>query len=147
MLTWSACQKPPQYSDVPNITFNSFSTDTVTQFSGVVTFIVDFTDGDADLGVPSSDTSINMYIIDTRGNDTLYYRIPEIPTEGSAFGIAGEIEVDISQLCCINPGIPTLCTPNPGVYDEAVFKILIRDNADNWSNTITTDTLIIQCFE
>ena len=146
-LGWSSCTTPPQYAVEPNISFNRFSVDTINQLSGLVTIYINFTDGDADLGVSSADTSINMYIVDTRKKDTLLYRIPQIPSNGSSFGIAGEIEVDVSQVCCIVPGVPTVCSPIPDTYDETTYKILIRDNAGNWSNEVETAPLKIKCFQ
>lgn len=145
-LGFSQCDKAPIYSNVPSIEFNSFSKDTVQQQTGVITFIVDFTDGDGDLGTDSTGVN-NMIIIDNRRGDTLFYQIPPIPKQGVADAISGSVEVDIAQICCINPDLPIACSPIANTYQPVTYRIRIKDNAGNWSNEITTTALKIRCFE
>ncbi len=146
ILLLNACGTPPIFDETPAIEWNRFTMDTIEQCFGSVSFIVDFTDGDGDLGTSEdgSDTSTNMYIIDTREGDTIEYIIPHIPQQGVANGISGEIEVDIGTIPCLNS--PVLCTPNPGVYDSVVYRIQIRDRANRWSNIIETEPLYLRCF-
>lgn len=143
---WSACDKPPIYDDTPTIEFNGFSADTVQQWSGTIDFNIGFTDGDGDLG-GSPDTVSDILLVDTRRMDTLYYRIPEIPSDPSAsLGIFGEITVRVSQICCIDPNFPVICSTIPDTYDETTFKIRIRDRAGRWSNEVETTPLRIRCY-
>ncbi len=143
---WIACEKPPIYDNTPHIEWVGFSVDTVQQMSGVVAFTFSFTDGDGDLG--NTDSS-SIYIIDTRRspNDTFFYQIPPIEQQGIESGISGEIEVTMSQLCCINPSFPLiLCQPIQSYYDPITFKIQIIDNAGRHSNLIETTPLYVKCF-
>ncbi len=146
LICVSACVKPPTYDVTPTVSFVGFSQDTLQQQTGVTTFIVGFTDGDGDLGSDENNVT-NMLIIDTRRNDTLYYRIPPIPKQGASDAISGEIEVDIAQICCQDPDFPINCLPLPNTYQSVVYRISIRDNADRWSNEILTTPLTIKCFE
>lgn len=148
LCLWSACAKPPSYSDTPNIEWVSFSQDTINQLSGAVTFKFSFTDGDGDLG-RTNDTTNHVILIDSRRtpNDTLFYQLPTIEQQGTVSSISGEIEILVSQLCCINPSNPLiLCQPINNYYDPVPFKIQIKDNAGRWSNQIETPPLYIKCF-
>lgn len=146
LLLWSACGKPPIYNDTPTITSVRFSDPEVQQQTGLVTFIIGFTDGDGDLGTSESN-DFDLLLIDTRRNDTAFYQIPEIPSKGVASGISGEIEVDVSQICCIDPDLPIACSPIANTYQETVYKVKIRDQAGRWSNEKETPALSIKCFE
>ena len=144
---FSACEKPPIYDDRPTISWNQFSTDTVDQYAGTVTFNFQFTDGDGDLG-SDFDTIQDIIIVDTRRtpNDTFFYKLPVIEPDGNITGISGNVEVDVSLLCCISPSNPLIvCQPIPNFYDTVRYKIRIRDQAGNWSNEIETTTLNIRC--
>jgi hypothetical protein len=148
LLTWTSCDKPPIYDDTPTIEWVGFSEDTIRQFNGIVTFEIGFTDGDGDLG-RDNDTTSHIIIVDTRRtpNDTLFYQIPTIEPQGVVSGISGQIDVTMSQLCCINPSNPLiLCQDVADFYDPVVFKIRIKDIAGRWSNEIETAPLYIQCF-
>jgi len=147
-FVWSACEKPPIYDDTPAIYWNSFSVDTVQQNTGTVVFKFDFEDGDGDLG-KSNDTTNHILLIDTRRtpNDTLFYQIPTIEPQGNISGISGTIEVEVANVCCMNPSNPLLLCQNiPSYFDPVVYKIRIKDNAGRWSNEVETDTLYVKCF-
>ena len=73
------CETPPIFNETPAIEWNRFTLDTVQQYTGSVSMIVNFTDGDGDLGATETDSTYNMLIIDARTNDTIFYRIPNIP--------------------------------------------------------------------
>jgi len=147
ILFISSCESPPIFPEVPAIEWNKFSKDTVQQFTGQVTMIVGFTDGDGNLGISEGDSTPNMLIIDTRTDDTIFYRIPNIPQQGVASGISGDIEVDMSSICCVIPGFPVLCGNIPNKHDSVVYKIQIKDRDNNWSNVIESKALKIKCFQ
>ncbi len=146
LTAFAACEKPPIYDPQPQITYVNYKSDTVQQNTGVATFIIGFTDGDGDLGSDSNGVS-NLLIIDTRREDTFFYRVPVIPKQGAADGISGEIEVDIAQICCQDPDFPINCLPLPDVYQQAAFRVVLQDNAGQWSNEALTPALTIKCFE
>jgi hypothetical protein len=141
-----SCTPPPIFDETPSVEWNRFTVDTVQQFTGQVSMLVNFTDGDGDLGQSDTDSLPNMIIVDSRTDDTIYYRIPNIPRQGAANGISGEIEVDMSTICCAIPGFPILCGELPNVTDSVVYKVRIRDQKNRWSNEIETAPLRIRCF-
>jgi len=143
---FNACGTPPIFNETPALEWNRFTEDTVQQFLGQVSLVVNFTDGDGDLGASDTDSSFNMLIIDTRTEDTIYYRIPNIPKQGAANGISGEIEVDMSTICCMLPGFPILCGQIPSRHDSVIYRVSIRDQANRWSNEVETAPLKIRCF-
>ncbi|WBM74782.1 hypothetical protein [Saprospira grandis] len=145
-LFW-ACEPAPIFPEEPQISWNRFSVDTLQQFTGQMKLIVNFTDGDGDIGKSGNDTTYNMIIIDNRTQDSIYYVMPYVPQQGVANGISGEVEVDISTVCCMVPGFPVLYSNIPNVYDSLSYTIMIRDRAGNWSNEIESDPLYIRCFE
>ncbi|MCP4441377.1 MAG: hypothetical protein GY810_20925 [Aureispira sp.] len=145
-LIWSGCSKPPIYNDTPTITSVKFSESEVQQQTGLITFLIGFTDGDGDLGTTESG-DFDLLIIDTRRNDTSFYQIPIIPSKGVASGISGEIEVDVSQICCIDPDLPIACSPIANTYQEVTYKVKIRDQAGRWSNEAESPALSVKCFE
>lgn len=146
MLLLNACAPPPIFDETPALEWGRFTKDTVQQFSGQVSIVVKFTDGDGDLGTEEGDTIPNMIIIDTRTDDTIFYQIPYIPRQGAANGISGEIEVDLPLICCMIPGHPILCTDVENAYDSVVYKVSVKDQGGRWSNEIESSPLRIKCF-
>jgi len=146
IILFSACAKPPIYNNVPEVSFARFSSDTVQQATGISTFIISFTDGDGDLGTDENGV-VNCFIIDERRGDTIFYTIPKIPKQGVADAIAGEIEIDVSQICCINPDIPIACSPIANTYQQVTYSFIIQDRAGNFSNKAQSAPLNIKCFE
>ena len=143
----NACAPPPIFDETPALEWGHFTKDTVQQFSGQVSIVVKFTDGDGDLGSIEGDSVPNMIIIDSRTDDTIFYKIPYIPPQGAANGISGEIEVDLPLTCCIIPGYPILCSDVPNTYDSIVYKVQIKDQKDRWSNVIESSPLRVRCFQ
>ena len=147
-FVWTGCEEPPIYDDTPTIEWVSFSKDTIQQLSETVTFKFNFTDGDGDLG-KDNDTTAHILLIDPRRtpNDTSFYQIPTIEPQGIISGISGTIEIEVGNLCCINPNNPLiLCQNINNYFDPITFKIKIRDIAGRWSNEIETDPLYVKCF-
>ncbi len=142
---FGACVTPPEYSDVPEIEFLSFSKTEVrqgfTKDTTIITF--SFTDGDGDLG---SDSIRNIFLIDNRTGNEEQFRIPFIPPQGENNGISGEVEIEFFSTCCILPNQPQPCFP-PFTQDRDTvsFDIYIEDQAGNRSNTVTTSNLILLC--
>ena len=146
VLLFASCGKPPSYSEIPAISFVKFSIDTVQQATGICTFVIGFTDGDGDIGKEENGV-VNCFIIDDRRGDTLYYVIPYVPKQGVADAIAGEIEIDVAQICCINPNLPIACSPIANTYQQATYSFIIQDKAGNFSNRTQSTPLNIKCFE
>lgn len=148
ILFSSACIRPPDYPDIPQIEFIGLSKNIVNQRNtslDTVALFFSFTDGDGDL---SSDT-FDLFIRDSRLEITDSFRIPPIPSEGAANGISGEFTVLINNqvgLCCIPPNGAPPCLPNADFpTDTFTYFISIMDRAMNVSNEIETSPLIVRC--
>ena len=142
---WISCLKAPEYPIEPVIEFmslskNVFKQSLLNEDSIVLAFT--FTDGDGDLG---DNDSLNVILRDSRDDAVANsYRIPFIPEEGTANGIAGEIYVLVYSTCCYFPDGTLPCTPSTQYpRDTLTYLIQIRDRAGHWSNVIETDPIIV----
>ncbi|GJM32945.1 MAG: hypothetical protein DHS20C18_19460 [Saprospiraceae bacterium] len=149
-LTYS-CVQPPDYPNAPEITYlgvnqtsigqgnlNSINDTLVVQFA--------FTDGDGDLSGDSD--SIDIFFTDSRRGSLIPYRIPLISNQGTGNGISGEITVRIPNkpfgICCALEGF-SACESLPGMVDTFSYGIQIRDQANNYSNKVQTETITVLC--
>src|SRR6185436_19990327 len=88
LISMAACLNPPSYSEIPEITFDSISSTTARVGYDSITFLIDFTDGDGDLG--SSDTP-NLFFLDSRTGYTDSFKIPNLTPQGNEKAISGVI--------------------------------------------------------
>src|SRR5664279_2275587 len=87
----ASCLKPPNYSPIPEIKFDSISATHVRQLVDSVTVIISFTDGDGDLGNLKNDTTNNLFFKDSRTGFIYPFHFPYITPEGNVKDISGEI--------------------------------------------------------
>src|SRR6185503_7825023 len=91
------CLDAPNYADIPFIEFESLSKDTLNQGifqqdSLIVKFR--FQDGDGDIGRKNQSDTNDIFFIDERtGTLDNTFGIPEIPPEGAANGVKGEVRI------------------------------------------------------
>jgi hypothetical protein len=149
MLLFS-CKKEKKFDITPAITFKSFSIREYKPTQGFFTdVVVNFTDGDGDIGLKSSDTlppydnssvfyyncfiqrqkKVNGVFVNT---PSFNYRIPYIVPESRNKNIEGEIKVEVFYL-----------DDTPGVADTVRLEMYIADRALQLSNKITTTELIL----
>jgi hypothetical protein len=162
--TLSSCIKPPDYAIVPHIEFVSVSSPVAfSSYSDTITF--SFTDGDGDIGVPSTniyDTvtdcntcgiktgdssclrlqAFNIFMIDSRDSCISTFASASVQPTGKYKGISGTIQViaGMSNTKCFG-GCSSSCTVN----DTVTYAIILRDIAGHFSNTIHTIPIIITC--
>jgi hypothetical protein len=133
---WTSCIKPPDYSDVPSITFLRFNKTSVQAFTDSAQLVFSFTDGDGDIGpVSSNDTTLNLFLTDSRDNSVKKYQLPNITPSGSVKAISGEVTVTIGPFAC-KAGVDT---------DQLTYTIRIKDRAGHLSNAAVTTPLSIDC--
>ena len=149
-LTGWQCLDSPNFPDEPFIEFVSISRDTLNQGifqqdSLIVRF--KFQDGDGDIGRTNQQASNNIFFIDERtGTLDNTFGIPEIPQEGAANGVEGEIRIVLYTTCCIYNDGQDPCIPNPSIpFDTVQYRIYIVDQADHKSNEILTAPIILRC--
>src|SRR5579862_1494821 len=112
-MMFFGCVKPPSYSVVPSITFNSMSPTTVSssvlQISNppdTTRVMINFTDGDGDIGLTQNDTTYDAYFIDTRpaggGKFKVItidsFAIPYVNPSGNIKAISGTINFTINSI-------------------------------------------------
>ncbi len=99
-----------------------------------ITFLVDFTDGDGDLG--SSDVP-NLFFTDSRTGYPDSFKIPNLTPAGNVKAISGIISYTFSTFSC---------TPPQGrQFDTLTYSIYVEDRAGNKSNMVQTPQIILQC--
>lgn len=157
LLTFIAsCVSEPEYPDEPVITYMNVSKQLVEEGDSLL-LTFSFTDGDGDLGkvlVNNSDCSNNnceytsdstcfkdpfysCYIIDMRDSCFSAIALPDLEPTGSIKAISGEIDIAIP---------PVFCKCMSCGSDEVEFQIIVRDAAGNFSNTILSETISVNCF-
>ena len=146
------CINAPEYSNIPEIEFISFSNLTMNQFppNGDSTVLsISFTDGDGDIGFEMETAGENIFIIDNRTNEIFdRFRAPAIPPEGANNGVSGEINMLLLNTCCVFPpqdSIPVCESPMQYPTNDLTFTIYILDRAGNKSNEIVTPPITLNC--
>ncbi len=149
MFLLGSCLKKSEFPLEPIITFKEFTT---SGDSGLL--IINFTDGDGDIGLADYDTNppydlatgdyYNLLLnyhekqngvwIDITDSLPLpfYYRVPVITPSGQNKALEGEIAVDLT---------PTYYNPFSN-YDTIKFSVQLLDRALNRSNIVETGEII-----
>lgn len=130
VLMISSCLNPPDYSEIPAITFDSISAKDVVANKDSIKFYISFTDGDGDLG---SETDSNLFITDSRTGFPHPDKIPEITPSGKVKSVSGQIVFTLSEI----DSVPD------GKLDSAFYTIQILDRAGHLSNQVVSPTVII----
>ena len=153
LLIIVACEKVPNYSKVPEISYNSYSikrnvfNPDNAVFGDSLTLNINYKDGDGDLGLANDElgpSNPKNYIIDLQikknGTFTTILLDPRLDGQFpklSTDNIVGPIEGVLSNRLFIPRSSPF--SPN----DSIRYDIKIVDRAGNVSNTITTPPIIV----
>lgn len=148
----SSCINAPEYSDIPNIEFVSFTNlemDQAPLNSDTTLLTLEFTDGDGDIGFSIDDPGENIFIIDNRTGEFYdRFRIPAIPPQGANNGVSGIINMILLNTCCVFPvqdSIPSCESPMQYPSNDLTFTIYMEDRAGNKSNEIQTPPIKLNC--
>ena len=143
-ILYFACVKEPHYSKIPEISIKEIRHSGTQIYEGdSVIVVLEFKDGDGDLGKKNqSDTIPNFFIVDKRFSiiDSLSYSIPNIPRNGSSDAISGEIAINLLSKVFCNP-----INPPTGATDTLEFDFYLRDQAGNFSNQVSTGKISMIC--
>lgn len=146
----TSCTNNPGFDDVPEIEFIGFTKSAMDQGdlntdSLFMTF--SFRDGDGDLGSGGNNIRENIIITDGRTGDIYdFFKIPDIPNPGVQNGLEGEITIKLFTTCCIFPdSIPPCQSPLQFPTNELNFGIVLKDDAGNESEVVTTPSIILNC--
>lgn len=146
----NSCTIAPDYPDEPVIEYIGVSKATLDQGNlntDSLFVYFSFTDGDGDLGQQATDTTRNIFIIDSRtGNVQDKFKSPFIPEEGIGNGITGDVELLVYTTCCLFPDNTPPCeAPEKYPLDTIVYEIYMKDRAGNISNRIQSEPIILRC--
>ncbi len=129
----TSCKKDEKtYSDTPVITFVSASATSVKEYSEPVTLIIEYLDGNGDLGENNPDKH-NLFVVDNRINVTYKYRIPQLSPTGNDIAIRGKLNVKLNNLAI---------TDN-SMQQSVVFSIYVMDRSGNISNTVMSTPVVV----
>ena len=145
-----ACAADPGFSDTPEISFISFSKDTLIQNSlntDSIEMVISFRDGDGDIGSGRDGITENIIVTDVRTGVIFdRFKIPDIPVSGVNSGIEGELTMKVFTTCCIFPDqTPPCFAPPTFPTNELQFDIEMKDDSGNISNKIRTGTITLLC--
>ena len=145
----TACFKPDDFPDEPEISFENFEK----AENNTAYLTVSFTDGDGNIGLEKGDTT-GKFSPDSRYHHNLfleyyekkngdwvkrdldppfYYRIPPLEPEGRSKALEGDIRVHIK---------PTYYDPT-SPHDTIKFSAQLADRDLNESNIVETDPIIV----
>lgn len=156
-VAFSGCYQEPEFAEVPAIEFQDISKAIrIDQFSGAnkdsVTITISFQDGDGDLGLNNeeiNEAQLNEeynYVVrvfrKVRGNFVEFE--PFIPYSGFFFRLKNDDKPGpIEGTLDYSIDFPHPFTPK---RDSVQFQIYLKDRAGNISNTIETETIVLNEF-
>ncbi len=125
----------PVIADEPSIELLSISSNTVKASQDSISFIIEYIDGNGDLGTTDPDeTSIEL--VDQRDAQTLVFRyhLQPLAPDGSEITITGELNIVLDH---------TILLDENNDSETTTFTIRIKDRAGNWSNRVETENITI----
>lgn len=128
-----SCKKD-KYTTVPQLKYKSVNTKVLHPGETII-FTLSFTDAEGDL-LADSALLVNKFVARCKGsNFTEYYKLPaDFPTSKNQ---SGELKVTY------NYPAQNFLGPQCNKNDTAVFKFVLRDKANNRSDTAVSDQIVI----
>ncbi len=142
-----ACDpKEKKYSNTPEISFISLSSDTIhyTDEAAAIVINIEFTDGDGDLAANNEGTDSTIYLIDSREGSVLpriIFPMPYIPNENRQKngGIKARTKITLQS----NFFIPRMDDTALLKRDSLEYEIYIKDYGGRESNKITVGPIFM----
>lgn len=131
-----ACEQEDleELDPIPVLELVSINPMVAQEFTDSVVIVLDYTDGDGDLGGLHPD-SVNLFVEDSRIDLVYEYRIPELVPNGAAVPIKGSFRVVISSLFRVD---------DTQTSEKLSFNIYAFDRAGNKSNVLITPEIEVQ---
>tara|TARA_B100000767_G_C19769693_1_gene539305 strand:+ start:3323 stop:3769 length:447 start_codon:yes stop_codon:yes gene_type:complete len=131
-LGFQSCKKD-EPSPFPEIEFVSISQTQVAEFENQLEVIISYSDVNGDLGTVNAD-DLTLRVKDSRLGDFDWYHVPPLTPNSEEIEIQGVFSVQLNPLFLLGNG----------VEESTNFTLQLKDRAENWSNQITTPTVIIR---
>ncbi|MDZ4751776.1 MAG: hypothetical protein SGI87_09195 [Flavobacteriales bacterium] len=133
LLSLASCKKNEDDVPIaPVIAFKSISATEVEEFSASLNVTFTFEDNQGDIGYSDNDT-YSLRVKDARLDEFDWYHIPPMTPDLQALHIKGEYTVQLNSLFMLGNG----------ASESTTFTIQLMDRAGNWSNQITTPSVLI----
>ncbi len=129
----AACKKEGSpLSPVPKLEVVSMGPGVVREFKDSLVIVLDYQDGDGDLGGIPADSN-NLFVIDNRIDVPFAFRIQELVPGGAEVPIKGRINLVLQNLYLTGSA----------QQEQLNFDIYAIDKAGNMSNRITTENISV----
>jgi len=134
LLLLVACKPDPvvKLDAAPLIRITSVTPTTIREFDGRVSVVLQYEDGDGDMGSVHPD-SLLLEVLDDRLTAPDYYFIQPLSPVGSSVPIQGTLNFKLNG---------TFIFGN-GTFEETIYSIRLRDGSGKWSNKVNTPTILI----
>ena len=130
----SADEKPKgPISNIPSITLIDVFPKTVQQYKDSIVFVIQYLDGDGDLGTEDANTK-SIFLTDNRASLTESYHLPPLAPIGTEITIQGNLNIVLEKTALLD---------SSGSSETTTYSIYLVDRAGNTSNTVTTETITI----
>ena len=117
----------------PAIGILSVTPDTLLQFVDSAFVTLQYEDPNGDIG--SDDPDVNdLEVKDSRISSADFYHVQPLTPDGMALFIRGKIRIKLNTLFLLGTGD----------FETTSFSIRLRDQNGNWSETVTTDPIVIK---
>jgi hypothetical protein len=125
----------PEISPIPEISLISVSNTNVKSGVDSLSFVIDYVDGNGDLGTEDPDES-SIEIVDQRDPALLIfnYHLQPLAPLGSEIAITGELNIVLDNTILLDDSNDT---------ETTTFTIRLKDREGNWSNVLETETITI----
>ena len=133
LLTLISCNKN-KYNTIPKLKFES-SNKKVYQSGDIITFTLSFTDAEGDLQDSLYVEKFEPKCVNSRFKQM--YKIPTFPTSKDQ---SGEIVITYGYNA---PSFPPILGPQCNRNDTAVFKFVLKDKAQNKSDTVSSGNIVL----
>ena len=120
-------------SNIPSIVLIDVSPKTVQEYKDSIVFVIQYLDGDGDIGTENADTK-SLFITDGRASLTESYHLPPLAIIGTEMAIQGNLNVVLNRTALLN---------STGASETTTYSIYLVDRAGNNSNTVTSETITI----
>ena len=133
LLLFVSCNKN-KYTTKPQLKYKS-ANKTVFRQGDVLSFTLSFTDAEGDL---QDSIYVEKFVAKCANSSfSRLYKIPDFPTSKSQ---SGEIVVSYGYNVT---GYPPIRTPQCNKNDTCIFKFVLKDKAQNKSDTAYSETIVL----
>lgn len=145
-----ACSTEEKADVIPSISLKQISKTSMIQGDlnqDSLWLIINFEDGDGDLGFGSLDSKQDLFLTDLRtGNLHDAYKLPDLPPSNGSLQ-KGTISLLVYTSCCLFPNnIPPCSAPPQIPQDSLRLELYLLDRNFNKSNVLLIEEIMLNCL-